>query len=192
MPRHKKYDHDIVLNRAMHVFWKNGYEATSVRMLEKEMGINQFSIYSSFSSKKSLFIESIRKYRDHVKQNVFYSLMKENAGLAELEAFLKHSVKSGSIDDSSKGCLVVNTAAELGGKDKEITREINLYFDFIRDMLKKVFDNAVGKGELPSNTDTEQYACFYLFIMQGLSVASKTMDKEQISLLVSNTFRNLK
>ncbi len=68
MPRSKSYDDNIVLERAMNVFWNNGYEATSVRLLEKEMGINQFSIYSSFYSKKKLFIESIRRYRDHEKE----------------------------------------------------------------------------------------------------------------------------
>jgi TetR/AcrR family transcriptional regulator, transcriptional repressor for nem operon len=48
MPRTKSYNENEVLERAMNVFWSNGYEATSVRLLEKEMGINQFSIYSSF------------------------------------------------------------------------------------------------------------------------------------------------
>jgi AcrR family transcriptional regulator len=34
----------------MSLFWRNGYQNTSVRMLEKEMGINQFSIYASFET----------------------------------------------------------------------------------------------------------------------------------------------
>jgi AcrR family transcriptional regulator len=41
----------------MSLFWRNGYESTSVRMLEKEMGINQFSIYASFGSKQGVFLK---------------------------------------------------------------------------------------------------------------------------------------
>lgn len=43
----------------MALFWRNGYETTSIQMLEKEMGINKFSIYSSFGNKEGVFIESL-------------------------------------------------------------------------------------------------------------------------------------
>jgi len=53
MPRNKTNDDDLVLEKAMNVFWVHGYEGTSVRLLEKEMGINQFSMYASFKNKKN-------------------------------------------------------------------------------------------------------------------------------------------
>ena len=65
MPRVKSYNKEEVLQKAMHVFWNHGYGTTSVRLLEKEMGINQFSIYSSFSNKKNLFIEALKKYSEN-------------------------------------------------------------------------------------------------------------------------------
>ena len=46
MARKKQYNEAEVIEKAMRLFWRNGYESTSVRMLEKEMGINQFSIYN--------------------------------------------------------------------------------------------------------------------------------------------------
>ncbi len=63
MARKKQYIEQEVLEKAMALFWRNGYESTSVRMLEKEMGINQFSIYASFGSKQGLFLESINAYK---------------------------------------------------------------------------------------------------------------------------------
>ena len=48
MPRSKAYDRDAVLQKAMLFFWKKGYEATGIEDLEKRMGINRFSIYSTF------------------------------------------------------------------------------------------------------------------------------------------------
>ncbi len=192
MPRSKLYDENTVLEHAMHVFWQNGYEATSVRLLEKEMGINQFSIYSSFSSKKKLFIKSIRKYLEHVRQNVYHILLQENAGMKELEFFLLKTAQKNRGSETSRGCLVVNTAAELGGSDEEIAAEVNGYFNFIRDMLKKVLQTAVEKGEISPDTDIEKQSAFFLGVMQGLSVASKTMDPGQLNDFVSIALKQIK
>ena len=51
MPREKQYKEEEVIEKAMGLFWKNGYRNTSLRMLSKEMGINQFSINASFGNK---------------------------------------------------------------------------------------------------------------------------------------------
>jgi len=192
MPRIKSFNDDVVLNSAMHVFWDYGYEATSVRMLEKKMGINQFSIYASFSNKKNLFIRSIRKYREYVKECVFTDLLQENAGLAELEIFLQNLVQKINEVDGHKGCLVVNTAAEIGTKDKEIAHEIGLYYDFIYEIMAKVIRNAVAKGEVPVNTDIEKQASFFLGIMQGFSVASKTMDANKLQDFISVAIKQIR
>jgi TetR/AcrR family transcriptional regulator, transcriptional repressor for nem operon len=192
MPRNKSYNENEVLERAMNVFWSNGYEATSVRLLEKKMGINQFSIYSSFFNKKKLFIESIRWYREYVKQNVYPGLLREDAGIKELEQYLLKAAQNKRAPGTTRGCLVVNTAAELGGTDEEIAAEVNNYFNFIRDMLKKVLQTAVEKGEISKDTDVEKQSAFFLGIMQGISVASKTMDTDQLSDFVSIALKQIK
>jgi TetR/AcrR family transcriptional repressor of nem operon len=192
MSRSKAYSDEVVLERAMQVFWKNGYEATSVRLLEKEMGINQFSIYSSFENKKNLFIQSIRKYREHVKQHRFQVLLQENAGMAELESFLFNAVITKMSDSEMKGCLVVNTAGEIGNKDADIVSEVNQYYDFIRNMLKKVLLNAIAKTEIPENTNVEEQANFFLGVMQGVSVASKTMNNNQLNDFISVALKQIK
>lgn len=192
MPRSKSYDENEVLERAMNVFWSNGYEATSVRLLEKEMGINQFSIYSSFFNKKNLFIESIRWYREYVKQNVYQILLREDSGMKDLEQYLLNTARKKRVPGTAKGCLVVNTAAELGGTDEEIAAEVNIYFNFIREMLKSILQRAVVKGEISAGTDIEKQSAFFLGIMQGLSVASKTMDSDQLNDFVSIAVKQIK
>ena len=192
MPRNKSYTDDIVLEKAMNVFWIHGYEATSVRLLEREMGINQFSIYASFQNKRNLFIQSIRSYQEHVKKHRFQLLLQENAGLQELESFLFGAVNANKTEISSKGCLIVNTAGELGDKDSDITREVNQYYDFIREMLKKVIRNAISKNEIPVETNVGQQANFFLGVMQSISVASKTMDNNQLNDFISVALKQIK
>ena len=192
MPRSKTYQDDIVLELAMNVFWVHGYEGTSVRLLEKEMGINQFSIYSSFNDKRNLFIKSLHKYREYVAQNVYQDLLKETAGFSELKNFLQNAIQRKNKKDVPIGCLVVNTAAEIGENDKEITREINHYYDFIRDMLKKVLENAIAKKEIPANINVEKQANFFLGVMQSISIASKTMVKSQLKDFISVALSQIK
>ena len=192
MPRSKTYSDDLVLEKAMNVFWIHGYESTSVRLLEKEMGINQFSIYASFKNKKNLFINALRKYREFVIINRFQPLLQEGAGLAELESFLRNATVARRSKDDRRGCLVVNTAGELGEKDPEIARELNLYYDFVQNMILKVLKNAVNKGEIPANTDIEKQAGFFLGVMQGISVAVKTMNKNQLKDFVEVALNQIK
>ncbi|PKP09502.1 MAG: hypothetical protein CVU09_11205 [Bacteroidetes bacterium HGW-Bacteroidetes-4] len=192
MPRYKAFVESDVLEKAMNVFWKNGYEATSVRLLEKEMGINQFSIYASFKNKKNLFIQAIHNYQEHVKKTRFRTLLHENAGLAELEAFLFKVVSINTAGIGSKGCLIVNTAGEIGNKDIEIAMEVNRYYDFIRDMLRNIFRNAIAKQEIPANTNIEQQANFFLGIMQSISIASKTMNCLQLNDFITVALAQIK
>ena len=62
MPRKKEYDREEVTEKAMQVFWNNGYKATSMRTLEEEMGINLYSIYAGFEHKEGLFLETLKRY----------------------------------------------------------------------------------------------------------------------------------
>lgn len=192
MPRHKAYNDEAVLEKAMQVFWDHGYEATSVRLLEKEMDINQFSIYSAFTNKKKLFVESLKKYREYVKTNRFHPLLKPNARLNDLERFFENFSRQVRNGETHRGCLVVNSAAEFGNKDPEVSAELQNYFNFIKDMIKKVLVNSIEAGEVSAEMDPEKYSNYLLGIMQGLSVGAKVLPEKQINDIISVAFTNLK
>ena len=180
MPRNKSYNTNDVLEKAMHVFWNNGYEQTSVRMLEKEMGINQFSIYSSFTSKHNLFVESLKKYREYVNKNVYADLLKPGARLKDLELFLNRFTEHKITGKKYKGCLVVNSTGEINPADDEVSVELNNYYMFIKGMLKTVLSNSIEAGDISADTDIDVYSNFLLGVMQGLSVGAKVLPGNQI------------
>jgi AcrR family transcriptional regulator len=180
MPRSKAYDVDEVLDRAMHVFWENGYKATSVRQLEKAMKINQFSIYASFSDKRQLFIKSLRKYRTYARNSTFQILLKENAGMEELKQFFSVLAENAGKEDAKKGCLIVNTASEIGAKDKLVRKEVQEYFYFIVEMFHRILLRAQERSEISPEADIDKYSNYLLGIMQSLSLGMKVMDKKQI------------
>lgn len=191
MPRNKEYDREEVLEKAMQTFWSNGYEQTSVRLLEKEMGINQFSIYSSFANKNTLFIESLRKYREHVKKNVYKDLLKPGARIKDLEQYM-NKIAENIQKSENRGCLVVNTTGEMNEISDEIAAELNNYYMFIRGMIKTVLLNSIEAGDIQPETDVEKYSSFFLGIMQGLSVGSKVLPADQIRDIIKVSLSVLK
>lgn len=185
MPRQKEYEVDNVLEKAMHVFWEKGYKTTSVRLLEKEMQINQFSIYASFSDKRNLFIESLRLYKEYVRTNRFENLLEEDAGLKNIEEFFLDLSNNINPDKFSKGCLIVNTACEIGEQDELIAKEVSDYFSFIKDMFKRILIRSRENGEISRNADVEKYSNYLLAIMQSLSLGGKVLQEKQLKDFIS-------
>jgi Transcriptional regulator len=192
MPRVKSYNQNDVLEKAMNVFWENGYEATSVRQLEKEMGINQFSIYASFSDKRNLFIESMHQYRNFVKSHVFHNLLKPDAGVADILKFLNDFSERVNSQKFDRGCLIVNTVAEVGSKDALIFEVTRQYFEFVRTMFREILSRSGEAGELSPNVDVEKCVNYLVGIMQGISVASKVMNKKQLSDFILTAVESIK
>ena len=191
MPRKKAYNPDEVLEKAMHTFWQNGYEGTSVRLLEKEMGINQFSIYASFGNKQELFIAVLKKYKNHVGAT-FLKELKDSAGrLADIRKFLvdySNAVREGK---HANGCLMVNTSLEVGHKDQQVLQQLELYFEFIKRTLRQVLEKVKGIGEVSPDFDVERNALFLLGSLQGLSVYAKFQSPKEIEIFIDHTMSTL-
>jgi TetR/AcrR family transcriptional repressor of nem operon len=63
MPRVKLFDENEVLNKAMNLFWKQGYSATSIQDLVSHLGINRASLYDTYGDKEKLFFRAFEFYR---------------------------------------------------------------------------------------------------------------------------------
>lgn len=187
MARKKQYNEDEVVEKAMNLFWRNGYETTSMQMLEKEMGINKFSIYSSFGNKHGLFLESLKSYKRKVN-SIFDEFQNSNKGLEDIKDFFYNSVKICEEKGNEKGCLVTNTYNEFSDRNDE---EINEQMDFFMKNLKDLF---IHKLKMKSNKDEEtvlRQANFLFLAKHGLAAASKVNTKKEIEDYIEMTFKNL-
>ena len=190
MSRKKQYNEEEVLDKAMRTFWKNGFDTTSLRYLEQELGINQFSIYSSFKNKKTLFIRSIRKYRQYLEEILLFDLFREGANLGDLERFLKNYINN-SQDSARLGCLVVNASTTAAMDDPEIAEEIRLHYAILRSMLKKIVKQSVAEGQISESVDIEKTSSYLLGIMQGLAIALRALPQDQLNDFISIAFENI-
>jgi len=62
--RPRAFDADEVLDAAIEVFWRYGYQGASLQELTAAMGINKASLYAAFGSKQDLFHRAVARYAE--------------------------------------------------------------------------------------------------------------------------------
>jgi AcrR family transcriptional regulator len=108
MARPRNFSRAGVLEKALPVFWKHGFADASLQELEKATGVNKSGLYSEFSSKEELFLESLRFYLDRMPQRELLAV--EPLGWGNVEQFLKLGPRN---TEGQKGCFAVSTMREL-------------------------------------------------------------------------------
>ena len=186
MARKKQYNEDEVIEKAMYLFWRNGYENTSVRMLEKEMGINQFSIYASFGNKHGVFVESLKEYKRR-NAAIFNKLKASKNGLVDIKQFFYDSIqKTNKLD--YKGCLVTNTYNEfVESEDEEIKNQM---IDFMN-RLKQIFIEKLKMDPTKNEETILKQANYLLLAKHGLAAAARVNNEQEIKDYIEMTFKNL-
>ena len=187
MARAKKYNEKEVAEKAMNLFWKNGYANTSMQMLEKEMGINKFSIYSSFGNKDGLFLKSLDCYKSRLFVLVD-KLVKSTDGILAIKEYFYDFVDFTRDTKHGKGCLVTNTANEIGLESEE---EIPQVLKSFTDEIKQVFADKLQNERNYDLNMIEEQADYLLISMFGLSSATRIFSEEQLKHYIENIFKNL-
>ena len=187
MARKKEYIEHEVVEKAMYLFWQNGYKNTSMQMLEDNMGINKFSIYSSFGSKHGLFLRCLKSYRERINK-VFEKLKNAQKGVEDIKAFFYDSVDICYQNGNQKGCLITNTYNEFSEIDDKL---INKQMQEFMNNLKSLF---IKKLEMDTSKSKEvilREANFLLLAKHGLAAASRVNNKKEISDYIEMTFKNI-
>ncbi|WP_299100816.1 TetR/AcrR family transcriptional regulator [uncultured Winogradskyella sp.] len=187
MARTKQYNEAEVVEKAMHLFWKNGYETTSMQMLEKEMGINKFSIYSSFGNKHGLFLESLKHYKSRVN-SVLEKFKNGTKGVEDIKQFFYDSVSSNFKNDQQKGCFVTNTYNEFSENEDELIKE---QMDNFMTNLKQIIIEKLKMDPSKNKETILKQANYLLLAKHGLAAASRVNTKEEIEDYIEMTFKNM-
>ena len=173
MPRVKSFNEDEVLSKAMNLFWKQGYNATSVQDLVNHLGINRASLYDTFGDKEQLFKKSFELYR---KQNTvgliqfFESRTNIKEGISEL---FSTAIQEAILDKDKKGCFVVNTTTELIPNDETLLEVLETNkLDFER-LFYEYLQKGKANGQLKTNQDLKSIATLLYTLYNGIRVVSK-------------------
>lgn len=179
-PRNREFDRDEVVLKAMTVFRDQGYEATSMQDLVDRMGINRFSLYATFNSKHDLFIAALEEYFNRVAVPFFDRLKDSKSGLKRIEMVLLELVSRIKSGESSNGCLLCNTIAELGAMtDARTGKILKKYLKLVEDDFRAAIERAKELGELPPGVDASRHAKVLATYSTGLLSVAKVMSKRK-------------
>jgi TetR/AcrR family transcriptional repressor of nem operon len=179
MPRAKAFDPDEALQKAMQIFWEHGYGATSVEALVQGMGVNRFSLYSTFGGKHQLFVAALERYRDTIVADLVGELEHAVSGLAAIRQFFTRLVNFFASSHGWRGCLITNTAVELAPHDPQVAAKVQAYVVRLEEAFYHALLQAQQTGQVAVSSDCRDLARFLTGSALGLGVLAKTLPGRQ-------------
>lgn len=173
MPRPKEFNPDDAIEKAMHVFWHKGYEATSMEDLLTAMDLNRGSLYDTFGDKRQLFLKVLDRYCHGFVGEKFSLLDQPGPALPTLRLFIHGMINGVLADPQRRGCLIANTVMELAPHEKDIAGKACQAMKMGEDALFKHLSRAKAQGELAKEKDPRALARFLVTMMQGMMVTIK-------------------
>jgi AcrR family transcriptional regulator len=168
--RPREFDEAIALDRALDLFWRQGYEGTSIADLRMAIGITAPSLYAAFGSKEELYRRILERYLTGLGRCLVDALREERTAHAALERFLFESAKNFSGVKNPPGCLISCAIPTCAPENRTVADVVASKRLESLHTLRNRFQLAVKSGELPRGTDTEQLARFYGAVIQGMSI----------------------
>ncbi|MFN3828303.1 MAG: TetR/AcrR family transcriptional regulator [Micavibrio sp.] len=169
--RPRAFDYDQALEQAINVFWRKGYEGTSMPDLTEAMGMNRPSIYASFGNKEELFRKAIERYSE-VAVAFFTEALDRPTVRESVENFLMASAGSYACQEKPRGCLAVQGALACSEEAQAVKEEALRRREMVVDVLDERFKRGVREKELSADTNTRELARFYTTVLQGMSIQS--------------------
>lgn len=162
MPRNKEFDYDEKLVAARNLFWKKGYNATSMNDLVDTMKINRSSIYLTYGNKHDLFVKSLGNYMQMKDKQYREAAAKNNDPLQAVKNIVI-SVYNAAIRDNN--CLFTNSVFELAGSDTEVGKLIKHQTQGAVSLFESLLQQAKENGTYTSGKAPAEMA---LFLVSGL------------------------
>ena len=185
MSRNREFDEKVVLRKAMELFWKQGYEKTTMQDLVNYMGIHRRSIYDTFGDKRSLFLASLNYYETFVIETFTGIISNSTTVKKAVRDVFNYVIQSAELDVYPTGCLSVNAAVELSLLDPDIKHIVTKMFKDTEVMFEQMLEEGQKKGELNEELNPQITAQFLHNNLVGLRVMVKTnYSKEELESIL--------
>jgi TetR/AcrR family transcriptional repressor of nem operon len=192
MGRPRGFDEDDVLERAMQVFWRRGYQATSLANLLAAMDLSKSSFYETFGTKRDLLLTALARYAASGMGGLIAPLLAPDASRPAIEATLANMVRHARSAAGRRGCLVNNTLGEVAPNDPVVFAATQAVLTRLEALLVGVVSRAQAKGEITRKESARALARFLATTFGGLNLVAKARpDKTALDEIVRVTLRAL-
>jgi TetR/AcrR family transcriptional repressor of nem operon len=167
MARPIEFDIMTARESAMHLFWRNGYQASSLSDLLDEMKIGRGSFYAAFGDKRRLYLECLNLFGERTGA-IVQKAKDKYPPMDTIRYFLEHSLNYAEGSKAGLGCMAVNTVVELAGVDDELTVAASAWLSKLQALFEACLREA---GYSPARA--AEYAAYLMLVNEGVRVASR-------------------
>ena len=177
MVRPRAFAEDIVLDAAMHRFWRTGYQGTSVRDLESATEMAAPRLYNAFGDKPDMFALSLARYLDLNLKPRIARLEAIDAPLVAIATFLREVAERALEDCEHRGCMLINAALEFGpsapggtaGPGRHVAAGLRQLEDFFRAQVTA----GQRDGSITRRCSSEALSALLLSTLIGMRVLAR-------------------
>lgn len=171
--RPKCFNEEQALEKAMTLFWKYGYEATSMSDLTFAMGITAPSLYSTYGDKSELFNRCIDYYLKHESCSMEMIFKHVHSIKLAMELYLIENLKRLVQKDKPKGCMLVVSTMNCSIQNQQIQQSISQKRQLSKSNLLEKLLAAQASGEISTQANIQAMTDYYMTILQGLSLQAR-------------------
>lgn len=188
--RPKSFNDNEALERAMNLFWRYGYDATSLDALVGAMEIPRQSLYRTFGDKRGLFIRAIELYATRMNQSVTQVLLADGLAIDNInQVFQLWHERLTSTD--KQGCMMQNTYSQSILADEDVSALVMTHQKRIPQALEKALKIGQQQGNINKSIDARAVSRTITSSINGLFALSRTNLPSEFTKDVINTFRSL-
>lgn len=184
------FDRETALEKAMELFWRLGYEATSISALTAAMGINPPSLYTAFGDKEKLYLEAVQRYQDG-PGNVGLVLMHGATARASVSALLDANASELVNAAHPPGCMVVGAALGGGSASDSLQADMRQRRCMVEAAVRARIERGLTEGDVAAGTDAAALAKYYMTVIQGMTVQARDgATQPQLQLVADMALRS--
>ncbi|GAB3244789.1 TetR/AcrR family transcriptional regulator [Hymenobacter seoulensis] len=172
MSRPQEFDTTEALHHAMRVFWRQGYEATSLTDLLAATGLSKSSLYATFGSKRDLFIAAFDAYRQARVRDARQVLQQQPARRA-IDIFFHSLFADVNTGEPALGCMSINQAVELAPHDAAVRERVVQDLQLMEEVLTQALERGQLDGSVTSPRPARELAKLLVLAFPGLQVMAR-------------------
>ncbi|MFT5782045.1 MAG: AcrR family transcriptional regulator [Pseudomonas sp.] len=171
--RSLSFDRQAALQTALHLFWKHGYEGTSIAELVVAIGIAPPSLYSTFGSKEQLYQEVIALYLQGPGNFIQTALGDTDSGCGFIERILLSAAREFSAHSHPPGCIVATGLVASSALHHQVAQSLAELRNATLQAIEQRLQQAKDAGELPPTSDCRALARLFAACIQGMSIQAR-------------------
>jgi TetR/AcrR family transcriptional repressor of nem operon len=174
MARSKDFDEKEVLEKALNLFWCNGYNSTSAQEIVDCLGISRSSLYDTFGDKRTLYIKTLKQYQEGMGSSLLATIKASTNPKVTIKNIFQTLVNEAIVDKKSRGCFMVNASIEVAPFDEEISKIVTENMQSIEEAFYVLIKEGQNSGVLSKANTPRAVARFLFNNIFGIRVAAKS------------------